>query len=89
MKKISRVDAFQGLDEIDFKVMDQELQLTFDSDQRNGKEMTQQFYLDKDNHIVLEVYWGGEVVQTLRFQNKGVLTEEGKKHVGGNENDSR
>lgn len=32
------------MDEIDFKVMDQEVDLVFNSDQRNGREVTQQFF---------------------------------------------
>lgn len=83
MKKISRVDAFAGMDEIDHKVMEQELQSIFESDQRNEREQTQQFYLDEENFIVLDVLWEDTVVQTLRFKNKGVLTEEGKKAIGG------
>lgn len=81
MKKIATVDAYQGMDEIDFNVMDQELQSLFESNQRNGREMTHQFYLDEDNYIVLDVLWDDIVVQTIRFKNKGVLTEEGKKVV--------
>lgn len=82
MKKISKVDAYQGLSEVDFAVMDQELQSIYGSDQRNGRKMTHQFYLDQDNFIVLEVLWDDEVVQTMRFENNGDLTEEGKKVVG-------
>lgn len=82
MKKISKVDAYQGLSKIDFKVMDQELQSVFNSDQRKGRNMTHQFFLDNDGYIVLEMYWDDTLVQTMSFENKGVLTEEGKKAVG-------
>lgn len=72
MIKISRTEAYKGMDRIDFEVMDQELDLVFNSSQRNGRDMTHQFFLD-NGFIVLKMYWDKEVVQTLRFENKGVL----------------
>lgn len=82
MIKIARIDAYQGMDEIDFKVMDQELYQIFNSPLRGNSEMTHQFFLDDDGYIVLEMYYDGNLVHTLRFENKGVLTDEGKKAVG-------
>jgi hypothetical protein len=82
MKKISKVDAYQALDEMDFKVMDQELESVFNSDQRGNREMNHQFFLDNDGYIVLEMYWDGEKVHSLSFENKGVLTDEGRKVIG-------
>lgn len=81
MIKISKFDAYHAFDEIDFKVMDQELNQLFS--QRGNSDMTHQFFLDDDGScIVMEVYYDGERVETYRFQNKGVLTEQGKKAVG-------
>lgn len=74
MIKISKVDAFQGMDEIDLKVMDQELDLLFST--KGEKEMTQQFFLDEEN-IFLKFYWDGEEVQTITFKNKAGLTANG------------
>jgi hypothetical protein len=71
MKKISKVDAYQGMNEIDFKVMDQELEALLNSDQRGAQKMEHQFFLDNDGFIVLEAYWDGRIVHTLRFENKG------------------
>jgi hypothetical protein len=82
VKKIVIIDAYQGLDEMDLKVIDQELDLLYHSDQRGNREMTKQFFLESEDTIVLEVYWGGSRVQKYRFKNKGVLTEEGQKAVG-------
>lgn len=73
MKKITVDDAYQGMDEIDFKVMDQELDLIANSDQRGKREMTKQFFLDEQGSIILEVYWDGELVQSICFSNKGKL----------------
>lgn len=70
MKKISKVDACRRLDEIDLKVMDQELGELLGSDQRNKREMSQQFYLTSDGDIILQVYWDKDLVLTLRFENK-------------------
>ncbi|MBO0961967.1 hypothetical protein J1P26_19875 [Neobacillus sp. MM2021_6] len=67
MKKISKTEAIQSMNEIDHKVMAQELESVFNSDQRNGREMTNHFFLDSDNSIVLEMYWDKVLVQTLRF----------------------
>ncbi|MEC1666369.1 hypothetical protein [Bacillus mojavensis] len=69
MKKISKVDAFNVMDEIDFKVMDQEVDLVFNSDQRNGREMTQQFFSDDSGDILLELYWENKLVHAVRFKN--------------------
>jgi hypothetical protein len=44
--------------------------------------MNHQFYLDEEDYIVLEALWDDEIVQTMRFKNKGTLTGEGKKVVG-------
>jgi hypothetical protein len=81
MKKISKVDAYQGMGDIDFKVMDQELETVFNSNQRNGRDMTHQFFLDGVGYLVLEIYWDDQLVQTLRFENKGTLTDVGQKAV--------
>ncbi|MBS4191781.1 hypothetical protein KHA94_16445 [Bacillus sp. FJAT-49705] len=67
MKKISKVDAYAGMSAIDQMVMDQEVQAVFESDQRNGRKMTDQFFLDKDGFLFLEMYWDGVLVQTLCF----------------------
>ena len=83
MKKITRVDAFNRMDEIDRKVMDQELESIFNSDQRNGRKITQQFFLDADGSIVIEIYWDEITIHTLRFNNKGTLTDEDKTVVNG------
>ncbi|MBM7650539.1 hypothetical protein JOC78_003536 [Bacillus ectoiniformans] len=82
MIKISRVEAYQGMDEIDFSVMDEELYTCFNSDQRHDREQTQQFFLLDENTIILEVYWDGEKVHTVSFKNKADLTDQGKKAVG-------
>ncbi|KAB2334294.1 hypothetical protein [Bacillus mesophilum] len=79
--KISKVDAFAGMGEIDHKVMDDELHGLFHSDHRNGREMTDQFFLNSDNTITLEVYWDGKLVQDIRFNNSGKLSEQGRKVV--------
>lgn len=71
--KISRVDAYAGFDEIDFKVMDQELHSISNSDQRHGRELSMQFFLEDEKTIALKVYWDGEEVETFRFENKGKL----------------
>ena len=76
MKKISRVDAYSGMDEMDFKVMKQEQYLAFHSNERKESEMTEQFFLDASGDIVLEMYWDSELIHTVRFKNKGVLTKE-------------
>lgn len=81
MLKISRVDAYAGFDEMDFKVMDQELEDIFHSDQRNGREMTTQFYLADPKSIFMIVYWDGREVARYRFDNKAKLTEPGKKDL--------
>ncbi|WP_428909422.1 CopG family transcriptional regulator [Niallia sp. Krafla_26] len=80
MNKISKVDAFQGMDETDFKVMDQELESIWNT--KGDKEMTQQFFLDEKGDIFLKVYYDGEEVQSICFKNKSGLTEVGKKAVG-------
>lgn len=82
MLKISRVDAYQGMDEIDFKVMDQEMYQISNSPLCGNSETTSQFFLDEDGYIVLEMYYDKKLVHTLRFENKGELTEQGKKAVG-------
>jgi hypothetical protein len=81
MIKISKIDAYAGMDEIDFKVMDQELNQIFS--QRGNKEMTHQFFLDGDGEcIVMEVYFDGKLVETYRFKNKGVLTDTANAKIG-------
>jgi predicted DNA-binding protein len=82
MIKLAKVDAYQSMDETDFKIMDQELNDLFNSGQRNGREMTQEFFLEDENTILLVIYWDGVEVERFSFKNKGGLTEEGKKAVG-------
>ncbi|MCY9517762.1 ribbon-helix-helix domain-containing protein [Paenibacillus apiarius] len=82
MKRISKIDAYQGMDDIDFKVMDQELAQHY-SFANNKEDISHEFFLDDDGScIVMKVYFVGEEVAVYRFQNKGVLTGEGKKAVG-------
>lgn len=78
MIKISIVDAYAGLDNTDFEVMDQELNELFNSDQRNGRKMNQQFFLEDEGIISLVVYWDGEEVATIRFTNKGKVINKPK-----------
>lgn len=74
--KLTRTEAYAGFDEVDFKVMDQELDSLFHSDQRDDREMTTQFFLENmGKTIALEVYWDKQLVQTIRFNNKSVLKE--------------
>ena len=81
MLRISKIDAYAGMDEIDFKVMDQELNQIFS--QRGNKKMTHQFFLDDDGEsIVMEVYFDDELVETYRFKNKGVLTDNANGKIG-------
>jgi hypothetical protein len=82
LKRITKIDAYQGLDEIDFKVMEQELshQYSFASDL---KDVSHEFYLEDDGScIVMKIYHVGEEVALYRFRNKGVVTEENKNAVG-------
>ena len=81
MLKISQVDAYQGFDDMDFKVFDYELDLLFNSDQRNGREMTYQFYLEDAKTILLIVKWDDKVVARYSFKNKAKLTKQGKKDL--------
>ena len=71
MIKISRFEAYQGMNETDFKVMDQELYQVIHSDERGNREVSYQFFLDSDQSIVLKMYWDKELVHTVRFNNKG------------------
>jgi len=75
MIKISSTEAFQGFDEIDIKVVDDELDGLFHSDARNDREMTYQYFLEDEKTITLKVYWDGEEVATYRFKNKGKITD--------------
>lgn len=80
MKRISALDAFQGMDEVDLKVMDQEVAEVFNSAQRKGRKMTKQFFQDSDGSILLVLYWGNKAVHTLRF-NKAVSLLQKKEAV--------
>lgn len=75
MIKLSNFEAFQGMDEIDMTVYEDELYLCFESDQRKGRKQSQQFYLDDKNNIVLYIYWNNKKVHTVFFDNKAKLTE--------------
>lgn len=78
MIKISNTDAYQGMDKIDISVMEDEIYTCFNSDQRGEREQTQQFFLLDETTIILEVYWNGERVHEVSFENKANLTESGK-----------
>jgi hypothetical protein len=75
-KVISKLEAFKVMDEIDFKVMDQELEAAMNSDQRGKRPMTHQFYLGNEGFLFLEICWGDVVVQTLSFGHKPALKIE-------------
>ncbi|WP_243292849.1 hypothetical protein [Bacillus sp. FJAT-47783] len=81
MKKISRTDAYQRMNDIAFKVMDQELEAVFHSDQRKDREMTHEFFLDHDGSIVLEMYWDGRLVQTLRLHGGDSMNKDYSRFV--------
>lgn len=70
MIKISKNEAYSELDDIDVKVIDQELDLMFNSDQRFGREMTTQFFLKDEDTINLLVYWDGQEVANYEFKRK-------------------
>ncbi|WP_197260678.1 hypothetical protein [Brevibacillus laterosporus] len=50
MKRISKIDAYQGMDDIDFKVMDQELAQHY-SFASNKEDISHKFFLDDDGNI--------------------------------------
>ncbi len=79
MIKIAKVDAYQGMDETDFKVMDQELDLLWST--RGEQEMTQQFFLEDESTIALIVYWDRKEVANIRFSNKGKLMDHTKELI--------
>jgi len=70
MIKISKNEAYSGLDDIDVKVIDQELDLMFNSDQRFEREMTTQFFLKDEDTINLLVYWDDQEVANYEFKRK-------------------
>jgi hypothetical protein len=75
-KVISKLEAYKAMDEIDFKVMDQELEAAMNSDQRGKRTMTHQFYLDNEGFHFLEICWDDVVVQTLSIGRKPTLKSE-------------
>jgi hypothetical protein len=75
-KKISKLQAYKAMEEIDFKVMDQELEAAMNSDQRGKQIMTHQFYLDNEGFLFLEMCWDGRVVQTLSIGHKPSLKND-------------
>lgn len=80
--KISKFEAFQGMNEIDFKVYDYEIDMIQNWAIDNGHKVDSQFYLDHNNTILINFYDEFKnVVHSLRFQNKGTLTETGKKAI--------
>jgi hypothetical protein len=81
VEKISREEAYRRMDGIDINVLAHERQSIFNSDARQGREMHQQFYLDGD-HIVLEVFWDDEVVETMSFQRKEPKNTVGRPSLG-------
>lgn len=81
MLKISRVEAYQGMNEIDFIVMEDELYTCFNSDQRGNRKQSHEFYLIDETTFILEIYWDDEKVHTVSFENKAELTESGKEKL--------
>lgn len=81
MIKISRTEAYWGLDEFDMKVIDQELDSLVSQAKNAGKEMSIQYFLEDEETITLKVYWDGKEVETFRFINKTKPTETALKKL--------
>lgn len=80
MIKISRYEAYQSFDENDFSVMDDETYLCFHTDQRKGREQTEQFYMN-ESLIMLVIYWDDVKVHEVSFENRIGLSVNGKERL--------
>lgn len=69
MIKIEESEARQSLTSMDLKVITQEIDDIYQSDQRFDREMTAQYFSDDEN-IYLKVYWDEKEVAHYRFDNK-------------------
>lgn len=78
MIEISKVEACQCIDENDFSVMEDEVYLCFNSDQRKGRKQIERFFILNEETIMLEIYWDDECVHTVTFANRSELTEHVK-----------
>lgn len=70
MFRIPKAKAYQSIDENDFAVMEDEIYLCFNSDQRRGRKQTERFYIVNEETIMLEIYWDDECVQDVTFSNR-------------------
>jgi transcription elongation factor Elf1 len=75
-KIISKSEAYKAMNKLENDVMNQELNLVFNSDQRGKQIMTHQFYLDNEGFLFLEMCWDGRVVQTLSIGHKPSLKND-------------
>jgi len=73
MLKLDAAEAYLGLDDIDIKVIEQELWELRNSVNRLKRNMRHQFFLEDKKTITLVVYWDDKEVKRYRFQNKGSL----------------
>lgn len=78
MIEISRIDAYQCFDESDFNHLDAVLDFYFK--RRMDRNMTYQFFLAFGGKFIsLDIYYDGEKVTSVLFNNKGKLTDQAKK----------
>lgn len=76
MYKISMVEAFTGMNEVDFKVYDHELETIGDWAFQNDVRITKHFYITTDGETIYLIVTKddtGEEVIKLAFKNNGDL----------------
>lgn len=82
MIKISRVEAYQYMDQADFDLMDKIHAELAAEETNNYRELSSQFFVQGDRTLYLEFYLDGVRVERIVFlQTKIKLTADGEKRL--------